>query len=73
MDPSELLKGARDALSVHQVFGEPVERDGVTIIPAATVIGGGGGGGGRELESHRTATARPGRRGRAASEPVSVG
>ena len=46
MDPSELIKGAREALSVRQVFGEPVERDGVTIIPAATVIGGGGGGGG---------------------------
>ena len=46
MDPSELIKGAREALSVRQVFGEPVERDGVTVIPAATVIGGGGGGGG---------------------------
>ena len=46
MDPSELIKGAREALSVRQVFGEPVQRDGVTIIPAATVIGGGGGGGG---------------------------
>jgi uncharacterized spore protein YtfJ len=28
------------------VFGEPVERDGVTVIPAASVLGGGGGGGG---------------------------
>ncbi len=45
MDPRELIKGVRDALSVRQVFGEPVERDGVTVIPAATVIGGGGGGG----------------------------
>jgi len=44
MDPRELIKGVRDALSVRQVFGEPVERDGVTVIPAATVIGGGGGG-----------------------------
>jgi uncharacterized spore protein YtfJ len=46
MDPRELIKSARDALSVRQVFGEPVERDGVTVIPAATVIGGGGGGAG---------------------------
>jgi uncharacterized spore protein YtfJ len=46
MDPRELIKGVREALSVRQVFGEPVERDGVTVIPAATVIGGGGGGGG---------------------------
>ena len=45
MDPRELIKGVRDALSVRQVFGEPVERDGVTVIPAATVMGGGGGGG----------------------------
>lgn len=44
MDPHELTKDVRDALSVRQVFGEPVERDGVTVIPAATVIGGGGGG-----------------------------
>ena len=46
MDPRELIKGVRESLSVRQVFGEPVERDGVTVIPAATVIGGGGGGGG---------------------------
>jgi uncharacterized spore protein YtfJ len=46
MDPRELIKGTREALSARQVFGEPVERDGVTVIPAATVIGGGGGGGG---------------------------
>jgi uncharacterized spore protein YtfJ len=45
MDPGELIKGVREALSVRQVFGEPVERDGITVIPAATVIGGGGGGG----------------------------
>ena len=51
MDPRELTKGVREALSVRQVFGEPVERDGVTVIPAATVIGGGGGGGGQPSES----------------------
>jgi uncharacterized spore protein YtfJ len=45
MDPRELIKGVRESLSVRQVFGEPVERDGVTVIPAATVLGGGGGGG----------------------------
>ena len=46
MEARELIEGVREALSVRQVFGEPVERDGVTVIPAATVIGGGGGGGG---------------------------
>jgi uncharacterized spore protein YtfJ len=50
MDPRELIKGVREALSVRQVFGEPVERDGVTVIPAATVIGGGGGGGGEGVQ-----------------------
>ncbi|MEK6326704.1 MAG: sporulation protein [Actinomycetota bacterium] len=48
MDARELTKAVREALSVRQVFGEPVERDGVTVIPAATVIGGGGGGGGEQ-------------------------
>jgi uncharacterized spore protein YtfJ len=47
MDPRDLIDGARDAMSARRVFGEPVERDGVTVIPAATVIGGGGGGGGQ--------------------------
>jgi len=49
MDVGELIKGVREALSVRQVFGEPVERDGVTVIPAATMFGGGGGGGGETI------------------------
>lgn len=32
-------------MKVKQVFGEPYERDGITVIPAAAVSGGGGGGG----------------------------
>jgi uncharacterized spore protein YtfJ len=44
-DVDEILRGARDAMSVTRVFGEPYEQDGVTVIPAATVRGGGGGGG----------------------------
>ena len=50
MDARELTKAVREALSARQVFGEPVERDGVTVIPAATVIGGGGAGGGEPPE-----------------------
>lgn len=42
----ELVRGHRDAVSVKRVFGEPYVRDGVTVIPVATVLGGGGGGGG---------------------------
>jgi uncharacterized spore protein YtfJ len=41
----ELLKGARDAISVKRVYGDPVESEGITIVPAAVVRGGGGGGG----------------------------
>jgi uncharacterized spore protein YtfJ len=44
----ELYERARSAISVRNVFGEAVERDGVTVIPAARVMGGGGGGGDTE-------------------------
>jgi uncharacterized spore protein YtfJ len=44
----ELLSGARDAISVRRVFGDPIERDGVTVVPVAAVGGGGGGGGDNE-------------------------
>lgn len=44
MRVEELIEGARDVLSVKRVFGEPYERDGVTVIPAASFGGGGGGG-----------------------------
>ena len=45
MDVLETIAQARDAITVRRVFGEPYERDGVTVIPAARVQGGGGGGG----------------------------
>lgn len=51
MKIDELLAGAHDALRAARVYGEPVERDGVTVIPAAAVRGGLGGGGGTEQES----------------------
>ena len=44
----EMLEGARDAITVKRVFGDPVEAEGVTFIPAAKVGGGGGGGGDSE-------------------------
>jgi uncharacterized spore protein YtfJ len=34
------------SLGARRVFGEPIERDGVIVLPAAKVGGGGGGGGG---------------------------
>jgi len=45
-DVRELVDKAKDLITVRQVFGDPIERDGVTLIPAAYVRGGGGGGGG---------------------------
>lgn len=48
MQLDALIATARDAITVQRVFGEPYEKDGVTVIPAASVAGGGGGGGGRD-------------------------
>jgi uncharacterized spore protein YtfJ len=36
---------ARAAMRASEVFGNPIEKNGVTIIPAAKVSGGAGGGG----------------------------
>jgi uncharacterized spore protein YtfJ len=47
MEFGRLVGTIRDTLSARRVFGEPVERDGVVVIPAAVVVGGGGGGGGQ--------------------------
>jgi uncharacterized spore protein YtfJ len=44
MKVAEMLEGAREAITVRRVYGDPIERDGITIIPAADVMGGGGGG-----------------------------
>jgi len=46
MEIPEFLSNAHDAMTVKRVYGEPYEKDGVTIIPAAKVSGGGGGGSG---------------------------
>jgi uncharacterized spore protein YtfJ len=44
----EIIGGARDAITVRRVYGEPIEQEGVTLVPAAAVRGGGGGGGDSE-------------------------
>ena len=46
MDVNELMQQTRDSLTVTRLFGEPYERNGITVIPVAVVRGGGGGGGG---------------------------
>jgi uncharacterized spore protein YtfJ len=48
MDFQEAISKAQDAITVRRVYGEPYERDGVVVIPAAEVRGGGGGGSGED-------------------------
>src|SRR2546430_13201105 len=48
MNALEVLNQTKDAITVRRVYGEPYQQDGVTIIPAANVMGGGGGGGDTE-------------------------
>jgi uncharacterized spore protein YtfJ len=50
MQVDEVLAQARDTLTVQRVFGDPIERNGVTVIPVANVMGGGGGGSGDSPE-----------------------
>jgi uncharacterized spore protein YtfJ len=44
MDFMEAVTTARDSITVKRVYGEPYERNGVSVIPAAAVFGGSGGG-----------------------------
>ncbi|BCY12932.1 spore germination protein GerW family protein [Actinoplanes sp. L3-i22] len=49
MDSATLLekaKAATDNATVGRVFGDPVERDGIVLLPVAKVSAGGGGGSG---------------------------
>jgi uncharacterized spore protein YtfJ len=48
MKPTDLIDQARDTLTVKRVFGEPYDKNGVTIVPVASVMGGAGGGTGEE-------------------------
>jgi uncharacterized spore protein YtfJ len=42
--PDDILTRVGDHLGVRRVFGEPIERDGVLVVPVAVAIGGGGAG-----------------------------
>lgn len=42
-----IIDRLRHVSTVERVFGDPVERDGITVIPVASIRSGGGGGGGR--------------------------
>ncbi len=45
MDVEQLLSETQATVKADRVFAEPIQRNGVTVIPAARVSGGGGGGG----------------------------
>ena len=45
MNALETINQTRDALTARRVYGDPYQEEGVTVIPAAHVMGGGGGGG----------------------------
>ncbi len=47
MNLQDMLLEARDAITVKRVFGDPYEKNGITLIPAACVRGASGGGLGR--------------------------
>ena len=44
MDVDAILEKARAGMGAERVYSVPIERDGVTVIPAAKVAGGGGAG-----------------------------
>jgi uncharacterized spore protein YtfJ len=46
MQAQEIIEQAREVLSVRRVFGDPIERDGLVVVPVAIVRGGAGGGSG---------------------------
>ena len=48
MNALDAVNQAKEVINVRRVYGEPYQENGLTIIPAANVIGGGGGGGDTE-------------------------
>jgi uncharacterized spore protein YtfJ len=56
MDVDTLLTQARDTITVRRVYGEPIERDGVLVIPAARIGGGAGGGSGEGTKEGQEGT-----------------
>jgi uncharacterized spore protein YtfJ len=56
MDVLSAIEQARDTVTVRRVYGEPIERGDVTVIPAAAVQGGGGGGSGTNPDGSGSGT-----------------
>jgi uncharacterized spore protein YtfJ len=56
VDVQRAIEEAKDAITVRRVYGDPFERNGVTVIPAARVQGGAGGGEGEGPDSKSRAS-----------------
>lgn len=48
MKLDEVIKTAKESLEARMVYAEPYDKDGVTVIAAASISTGGGGGDSRE-------------------------
>jgi uncharacterized spore protein YtfJ len=48
MTVADVFSKASDTITVRRVFADPIEQDGLTVIPAATISGGAGGGNGQD-------------------------
>lgn len=44
MDMVEMVENTRDTLTAQRVFGDPINQNGVTVIPVTRISGGGGAG-----------------------------
>lgn len=53
-EPADVLLQLAARLRENQIFGSPVERDGVTVVPVARIRAGGGLGGARGRDPHQT-------------------
>lgn len=53
MKLDEMIAAAKDSMTVGRVFGDPYEKDGLTVIPAVRVMGGAGGGAGQDDEGQQ--------------------
>jgi len=52
MNVENTLQKSRDMFKAKRVYGDPIEQDGVTVVPAAEIRGGGGGGGSDDGNGH---------------------
>ena len=53
MDMARMLEVVKDQITVGRVFGDPIEKDGVTLVPVALVMGGVGGGEGSSEQNEQ--------------------